>query len=41
VRRSATLNGLPEDRRHGANVVAGALRAAAFDALRGGQEGAI
>jgi hypothetical protein len=41
VRHSATLDGLPEDRRHAANVVAGALRAAALDALRGGQEGGI
>jgi len=29
------LDGLPEDRKHAAEVAAGAMRAAALDALRG------
>jgi nitrogen fixation NifU-like protein len=33
------VDGLPEDRRHAADVVAGALRAAALDVLRRCQEG--
>jgi hypothetical protein len=33
------VDGLPDDRRHAADVVAGALRAAAFDVLRRRQEG--
>jgi nitrogen fixation protein NifU and related proteins len=33
------VDGLPEDKRHAADVVAGALRAAALDALRRRQEG--
>jgi NifU-like protein involved in Fe-S cluster formation len=33
------VDGLPEDRKHAADVVAGALRAAALDALRRQQEG--
>jgi hypothetical protein len=35
------VDGLPEDRKHAADVVAGALRAAALDVLRrqrGGEE---
>jgi NifU-like protein involved in Fe-S cluster formation len=31
------LDGLPEDRRHAAEVAAGAMRAAALDALRSGK----
>jgi nitrogen fixation NifU-like protein len=34
------VDGLPEDRKHAADVVAGALRAAALDALRRRTEGA-
>ena len=34
------LDGLPEDRKHAAEVAAGALRAAALDALRRAGEGA-
>ena len=33
------LDGLPEDRKHAADVVAGALRAAALDVLRRRREG--
>jgi NifU-like protein involved in Fe-S cluster formation len=33
------LAGLPEDRRHAADVAAGAMRAAALDALRRGRAG--
>lgn len=33
------VDGLPEDRKHAADVVAGALRAAALDALRRRREG--
>jgi hypothetical protein len=33
------VDGLPVDRRHAADVVAGALRAAALDALRRAREG--
>jgi nitrogen fixation protein NifU and related proteins len=33
------LDGLPDDRKHAADVVAGALRAAALDALRGPRGG--
>ena len=33
------VDGLPEDRKHAADVVAGALRAAALDALRRGRGG--
>ncbi|HEX9821960.1 MAG TPA: iron-sulfur cluster assembly scaffold protein [Methylomirabilota bacterium] len=33
------VDGLPEDRKHAADVVAGALRAAALDALRRPREG--
>ena len=34
------VDGLPDDRKHAADVVAGALRAAALDALRRGGQGA-
>ena len=34
------VDGLPEDRKHAADVVAGALRAAALDVLRRQREGA-
>jgi nitrogen fixation protein NifU and related proteins len=34
------VDGLPDDRKHAADVVAGALRAAALDALRRQREGA-
>jgi nitrogen fixation protein NifU and related proteins len=33
------VDGLPDDRKHAADVVAGALRAAALDALRRGGQG--
>jgi nitrogen fixation protein NifU and related proteins len=36
----AAVDGLPDDRKHAADVVAGALRAAALDALRRAREGA-
>jgi len=37
----AAVDGLPDDRKHAADVVAGALRAAALDALRRLQAGGL